>query len=92
LHITTTTTILILNHKTIPKVQLLGRIIVKYQPKCWMSNEVLKDWLALALNRRLRVILRKQGLLVLDAFKSVTTEIQATITSSSTNTDLVIIT
>jgi len=39
---------MILNHKSISKVQLLAQIVVKCQPKGWMSNEVLKDWLALA--------------------------------------------
>jgi len=38
---------MILDHKTIPKVQLFRQIIVKCEPKVWMSNEVLKDWLAL---------------------------------------------
>jgi hypothetical protein len=35
---------------------------------------------------------KEAGMLMLDAFKSLTTEIKATITSSSINTDLVIIT
>jgi hypothetical protein len=39
---------MILNHKTTPKVQLLRQIFAKCQPKGWMSNEVLKDWLTLA--------------------------------------------
>jgi len=29
-------------------MQLLRQIIVKCQPKGWMSSEVLKDWLAMA--------------------------------------------
>lgn len=49
----------------------------------------LKDWLLVVWKRRPQVILRKQGMLVLNAFKGqLTSEIKATITG---NTDLVAI-
>jgi hypothetical protein len=71
---------MILYHKIMPKVQLLRGIFVTYQHKGWMSNEVLEDWLAVVWSRRPGVPLGKQGMLVSDAFKSLTPEIKAIIT------------
>jgi hypothetical protein len=57
-----------------------------------MTNELLKDWLLMVCNRRPGVLLRKWGMLVLDAFKgNLTPEIKATITGRSINTDIVVI-
>jgi len=52
----------------------------------------MKDWLLVVWNRRPGAILRKQGMLVMDVFKGhLTPEIEATVTGSSMNTDLVVI-
>jgi hypothetical protein len=42
----------ILNCQTIPKKQLPSVVIVRCQPKCWMTNERMKDWLLVVWNRR----------------------------------------
>jgi len=42
----------ILNCKIMPKEQLPSEVIVKCQPKCWMANEFMKDWLLVEWNRR----------------------------------------
>jgi hypothetical protein len=34
-----------------------------------MDNELLKDWIQVVWNRRHRVLLKKQGMLVLDILK-----------------------
>ena len=55
-----------------------------------MNNELIKECVAVVWNRRPEVLLKKQGIMVLGAFKvHLTPEIKATITSSSINTDLV---
>jgi len=52
----------------------------------------MKDWLLVVWNTRPGAILRKQGMLVIDVFKGhLTPEIEATITGSSMNTNLVVI-
>lgn len=35
----------ILNCKTMRKEQLPSGVIVRCQPKCWMTNEHMKEWL-----------------------------------------------
>jgi len=69
-------------HKTVAKEQLPGGIIVRCQPKgCWITNELRKDWLLVEWNRRPGVLVGKQGMLVLDAYKGhLTLEIEATFT------------
>jgi hypothetical protein len=42
----------ILNCKTVPKDQLPSGVTVRCQPKCWMTNEHMKDWLLVVWNRR----------------------------------------
>jgi hypothetical protein len=57
-----------------------------------MTSDLMKDWLLVVWNRRPRALLRKGGMLVLDAFKGrLSPEIKATITDGSINTDLVVI-
>jgi hypothetical protein len=55
-----------------------------------MTNELIKNCGAVVWNRKPEVFLKKQGIMVLGAFKvNLTPEIKATITSSSINTHLV---
>jgi hypothetical protein len=60
---------MILNCKTMPREQLPRRFNVRCHPKGWMANEPVKDCLAVVCNRRPGVLLRKWGMLLLDAFK-----------------------
>jgi len=56
-----------------------------------MTNELTKKCVAVVWNRKPEALLKKQGIMVLGAFKvHLTPEIKDTITSSSINTDLVI--
>jgi hypothetical protein len=83
---------MILNRKNMPKEQLPRGIIGRCQPKGWMTSDLMKDWLLVVWNRRPGALLRKWGMLVLDAFKGhLTPEVKATITGGSINTDLVVI-
>jgi len=67
-------------------------VSLEEKPKGWMTSQLMKDWLLVVWNRRPGAVLRKQGMLVMDVFKGhLTPEIEATITGSSMNTDLVII-
>jgi hypothetical protein len=59
----------ILNRKNMPKEQLPIGIIVRCQPKGLMTSDLIKDWLLVVWNRRAGALLRKWGMLVLDAFK-----------------------
>jgi hypothetical protein len=82
----------ILNRKNTPKEQLPRGIIVRCQPKGSMTSDLMKDWLLVVSNRRPWALLRKRGMLVLDAFKGhLTPEVKATITGGSINTTLVVI-
>jgi hypothetical protein len=52
----------------------------------------MKDWLLVVWNKRPGVLLRKQGMLVLNAFKRhLTPEIKAAVTICPMNTDLVVV-
>jgi hypothetical protein len=84
---------IILYHKTVAKEQLPGGITVRCQLKgCWITNELKKDWLLVEWNRRPGVLLGKQGMLVLDAYKGhLTLEIEATVTCCLMDTDQVVI-
>lgn len=57
-----------LNCKTMPKEQLPTGITARCQPKFWMANDLMKDWLLLVWNRMPRVHLRNTGMPELDAF------------------------
>jgi hypothetical protein len=59
----------ILNCKPVTKEQLPRGVIVRCQPKCWMTNENMKDWWLVVWKRRPGALPRKQGMLVLDTFK-----------------------
>ena len=81
----------ILNCKTMPKEKLPRGVNVRCQPKCWMTNEFMKDWLLVVWNRRPGALPSKQGMLVSDKFKGhLTPGKRATITGRSINTDPVI--
>jgi hypothetical protein len=57
-----------------------------------MTSDFMKDWLLVVWNRRPGALLRKRGMLVLDAFKGhLTPDVKATITGGSINIDLVVI-
>jgi len=82
----------ILNRKAVPKEQLPRGFIVRCQPKCCVTHVRMKDWLLVVWNRRRGALLRKQGLLVVAAFKGhLTPGKKASITCSSMNTDLVVL-
>jgi len=82
----------ILNCKTLTTEQLLRGIIVRYQPRGWISSELVKNWYLVVWNRRPGALLRKQGMMVLDAFeRRLTPAIKAAIAGSSMNTNLVVI-
>jgi len=40
------------NCKTMPKEQLPSGVIVRCQPKSWMTNKCMKDWLLVMWDRR----------------------------------------
>jgi len=74
----------ILNCKTLTTEQLPRGIIVIYQPRGWIINELVKNWYLVVWNRR-------PG--VLDAFeRHLTPAIKAAMAGSSMTTDLVVIT
>ena len=81
---------MILNCKTMPKEQLPRRFNVRCHPEGWMANEPMKEWLAVVWNRRPGVILRKWGMLLLDAIKEHQTQ-KATMTGCSMITDVGVI-
>jgi hypothetical protein len=41
----------------------------RFELRSWMSSELSKDWLEVVWNRGPGILLRKWGMLVLDAFK-----------------------
>ena len=58
----------------------------------FLTNELTKDWLLVEWNRRRGVLLGKQGMLVLVAFKEhLTSEIEATVTCCLMDADHVAI-
>jgi hypothetical protein len=71
--------------------QLLRGIIVKYQPRGWITNDLVKNWYLVVWSRT-GALLRKQEMLVLDAFEShLTPAIKTAIAGCSMNTNLVVI-
>jgi len=54
--------------------KLIGKLwfrefMVRFELRSWMSSELSKDWLEVVWNRRPGILLRKWGMVVLDAFK-----------------------
>lgn len=80
----------ILKRKTIPKEKFPSDVIIRCQEKGWMTSDLMGEWLRLVWNRRPGALLKKRGMLVLDAFRGhLTPDIKGTIRDM--NTDLVII-
>jgi hypothetical protein len=50
-----------LNCETLPKEHLPRGVIVRCQPKCWMTNERMKDWLLVVWNRRPGCLCENKG-------------------------------
>jgi hypothetical protein len=85
------TPFVILRRKNLPKEKLPTGIIFKYNEKGWMMEEPMVEWLKEVWHRRPGALLKKRGMLVLDAFKGHITEKVKTVASNLLNTDLVII-
>jgi hypothetical protein len=67
-------------------------ITVTYQPRGWITNKLVKNWYLVVWNRRPGALLRKQGVLLSDAFeRHLTPAIKAEIAGNSMNTNLVVI-
>jgi hypothetical protein len=60
---------MILNWKSVPKLELPVGLIIRCQTTGWMTKLIDGSWLQFAWNRKLRVLLRTQGMLVLNVFK-----------------------
>lgn len=65
---------IILNRKTIPKDKFPEDVIVRAQPKGWMTSELMEDWVKVVWNRRPSALRKPPNMLVLDAFKGHTTD------------------
>ena len=77
----------ILNRKTMREEQLPTGSTVRCQHKCWITDELKTNWLAVVWNTA-----RVERVKMWDVFKGhKTPEIKSTITGSSINTDLVVI-
>jgi hypothetical protein len=85
------TSFVILRSKNLPKEKLPTGIIFKCNDKGWMTEELMVKWLKEAWHRRPGALLKKTGMLVLDAFKGHVTEKVKTVPSNLLNKDLVII-
>jgi hypothetical protein len=85
------TQFVILRRKNLPKEKLPTGIIFKCNKKGWMTEELTVEWLKEVWHRRPGALLKKRGMLVLDAFRGHLTEKVKTIASDLLNTDLVII-
>lgn len=59
---------IILHRKTLPKENLPQGVIFPCNEKGWMINELTIDWLKSVWNRRPGALLKRHGMLVLDAF------------------------
>jgi hypothetical protein len=81
----------ILKTKYLPKEKLPTGIIFKCNEKGWITEELMVKWLKEVWHRRPGSLLKKRGMLVLDAFKGHLTEKVKTVASNLLNTDLVII-
>lgn len=80
----------VLRRKTMPKENLPRGVIFRCQEKGWMDQALVLDWLKVVWNNRPGALLRKRGMLVLDAFRGHLTEpVKAQL--ENFNTDLVII-
>jgi hypothetical protein len=85
------TPFVILRRKNLPKEKLPTGIIFKCNKKGWMMEELMVKWLKEVWHRRLGALLKKRGMLVLDAFKGHLTQKVKTAASNLLNTDLMII-
>lgn len=66
---------LIFKRKTVPKNEVFPKdVIIRAQPKGWMTEELMKDWIDVVWNKRPGAMLQPKSLLVLDAFKGHTTD------------------
>jgi hypothetical protein len=81
----------ILKRKNLPKEKLPTGIIFKCNEKGQMTEELMVEWLREVWHRRPGALLKKRGMLVLDAFKGRLTEKVKTVASNLLNTDQVII-
>jgi hypothetical protein len=84
------TPFVILNRKNLSKEKLSAGIIFKCNEKGRMAEELMVIWLKEVWHRRPGALLKKRGMLVLDAFKCHLTEKVKTVASNLLNTDLVI--
>jgi hypothetical protein len=86
------TPFVILRRKNLPKEKLPTGIIFKCNEKGWMTEELMVKWLKEVWHRRAGALIKKRGMLVLDAFKGHLTENVKTVAASNLlNIDLVII-
>lgn len=81
----------ILRRKTLPKENLPQGVIFRCNEKGWMTNELMIDWLKSVWNRRPGALLKRRGMLVLDAFRGHTTDEVKTLLRDEMSTDLVVI-
>jgi hypothetical protein len=63
------TPFVILWRKNLPKEKLPTGIIFKCNKKGWMMEELMVEWLKEVWHRRPGALLKKRGMLVLDAFR-----------------------
>jgi hypothetical protein len=85
------TPFVILKRKNLPKEKLHTGIIFEYNEKGWMTEDLMVEWLKEVWHKRPGALLKKRGMLVLDAFMGHLTEKVKTLASNLLNTDLVII-
>jgi hypothetical protein len=80
-----------LKKKNLPKEKLPTGIIFKFNETGWMTEELTVKWLREVWHRRPGAVLKKRGMLVLDAFKGHLTEKVKTVAFNLLNPHLVII-
>lgn len=59
----------ILNRKTVPKETFCDGVIVRAQQNAWMTSELMQDWLGCVWERRPGGLLKRDSMLVMDAFR-----------------------
>jgi hypothetical protein len=84
------TPFVILKRKNLPNEKLPTGIMFKCNEKGWMMEELMVEWLTKVWHRRPGALLKKRGMLVLDAFKGHITKTVKTVASNLLNMDLVI--
>jgi hypothetical protein len=85
------TPFVILRRKNLPKQKLPTDIIFKCNEEGWMTEELMDKWLKEVWHRKPGALLKKRGMLDLDAFKGHLTDKVKTVASNLLNTNLVII-